>query len=192
LRRVKVALVVAQDGGVGSLLRSFMSERAELVRVAASKQQAQQCLAWSRVDAAIVDLGLADDEGLDLLQILLAQPSMPHVLVLGGAATPDTAFRLAQAGVRGYVANPPSLERLAEAWEQTFCRPPDLRPLLRASVGRVDLRTIEQAVRDNMIEEALALADSSRRRASSLLGVSRQLLQHMLRRRTGAADTDDR
>jgi hypothetical protein len=54
----------------------------------------------------------------------------------------------------------------------------------------VDLRTIEQAVRDNMIEEALALAGSSRRRASSLLGVSRQLLQHMLRRRATGAATD--
>jgi hypothetical protein len=42
---------------------------------------------------------------------------------------------------------------------------------------------METAVRQTMTDEALAAAGRSRRRASGLLGISRQLLQHILRGR---------
>ena len=181
MRQLKCALVIEDDQALADALGCFMSERADVVLVANSKERAEQLLTRHPVDAALVDLALPDGSGLDLLDLLWKRAPLPQVLVVSGSATPDTAFSLAQAGVRGFLSKPLDLEGLARAWEEVVSRPPDLGPLLRASVGRVSLRAMEDTVRQSMTDEALALAASSRRRASSLLGISRQLLQHILR-----------
>jgi DNA-binding response OmpR family regulator len=181
VRELKCALVVEDDRALASVLACFMSERAEVVHVATSKGLAEQHLKRHRVDAALIDLALPDGSGVDLLNLLWKRSPLPQVLVISGSATPDTAFYLAQAGVRGFLSKPLDFEGLARAWEECVNRPPILGPLLRSSVGRVSLHAMEQAVRRSMTDEALALTASSRRRASSLLGISRQLLQHILR-----------
>jgi DNA-binding NtrC family response regulator len=176
-------MVVEDDASLASALESFLAPRADLVRVAATRAEAARQLADGRVDAALVDLALPDGSGVELLELLWAQTIMPHVIVISGSAAPDTAFQLAQRGVRAFVSKPLSLQRLETAWEVALGEAPDLRPMLRASVGHVPLRTMEDAVRRSMTEEALAMAGSSRRRASRVLGISRQLLQHILRDR---------
>jgi len=183
VRRVNWALVVEDDVRLASALGSFLAPRAARVQVATTRHEAQRLVREGRIEAALLDLALPDGSGSDLLDVLWAQPVMPHVIVISGSAAPDTAFLLAQRGVRSFVPKPLALERLERAWDEALGAAPDLRPWLRASVGRVDLRTMEDAVRRSMTDEALALARNSRRRASSMLGISRQLLQHILRRR---------
>jgi two-component system, response regulator RegA len=180
-RQVKTALIVEDNAPLAAALACFVAERAGRVEVTATKLEAQRCLRSTRVDVALIDLALPDGSGLELLDALWSQPAMPHVIVISGSATPEIAFRLALAGVRSFVAKPVTLEALGRVWDDVLTRSPDLRPFLRSSVGRVGLRAMEDAVRENMIEEALALADKSRRRAAGFLGISRQLLQHILR-----------
>ena len=63
-----------------------------------------------------------------------------------------------------------------------LAEPPDLTPYVRASVGIVPLQHIEEHVRHTMLQEALARSGGNRRGAARMLKVSRQLLQHMLRK----------
>jgi DNA-binding NtrC family response regulator len=179
--RVGVALIVEDDVSLGDALRRFLEERVTAVDLTHSRKEAERKLREQQFDAALVDLALPDGSGLQVLDALWAQPTMPRVVVISGAATPDVAFRLAQMGVRRFVPKPLNLELLARVWEETVNLAPDVRPFLRGSAGHVDLRTMENLVRQSMIDEALAMARGSRRRASSLLGISRQLLQHILR-----------
>jgi DNA-binding NtrC family response regulator len=181
MRRVNCGLVVEDDPSMSVAVASFLRLRAERVLVAADIRQAERHLdEATRIDSAIVDLALPDGNGVKLLDRLFAQPVLPRVIVVTGSATPDAAFALAQSGVRGFIHKPFSLEQLERTWEEAVNGTPDLRPLLRASVGHVALHAMEASVRQSMTEEALAIAESNRRRASGILGISRQLLQHIL------------
>lgn len=182
MRRVNCGLIVEDESAMAAALGSFMESRADRVLMAGDLRQAERHLASARIDAAIVDLALPDGTGVKLLDHIFAQSVLPRVIVVTGSATPDTAFALAQVGVRGFVRKPFALEQLERVWEEAIGTAPDLRPLLRASVGRIGLHEMEASVRRSMTEEALAMARSSRRRASGILGISRQLLQHILRR----------
>jgi CheY-like chemotaxis protein len=175
--RARAALIVESDAALAIQLHSLMIRRATIVHLASSSAQAQQLLRTTRVDAALVDAGGYGAEDLELLELLWSQPVMPQVVVVASSLSPDVAFRIAQLGVRAFASKPLDLERLDGLWEQTQS-PPDLRPLLRASVGRIGLRSMVDLVRQSMTEEAVAIAGGSRRRASGLLGISRQLLQH--------------
>jgi two-component system response regulator RegA len=181
VRVVERALIVEGGEALSGVLEAFARSRAAVVHIARTEGVALQTLRATPVDAALVDLSLLGGGGRALFEQLWRQSAMPEVVVISRSVTPAEAFELAQAGVRGFVAEPLSLERLAQAWDEAMNRPPDIRPFVRSIVGQVSLRDVEEIVRRSMTEEALARAGSSRRRASGLLGISRQLLQHILR-----------
>ncbi|WP_437598342.1 helix-turn-helix domain-containing protein [Sorangium sp. So ce590] len=87
-------------------------------------------------------------------------------------------------GVRSFLAKPLRLEELDRAIDDALARPPDLRPQVRAAVGQTSIQEVEEQVRTIMVDEALARAGGGRRKAAQLLNISRQLLQHILRRRS--------
>ena len=184
-KEVHTALIVEDDACLAEVLRAFVAERAAHVQVARSRREALRCVEAARVDVALLDIGLPDGNGFEVLDDLWRQPAIPQVIVITGSATPDSAFRLAEAGVRSFLAKPVALERLALVWDDVLTRAPNLRPLIRNSVGRVHMKDLEYFVRYSMIEEALAIGEESRRRAARLLGISRQLLQHILRGQKG-------
>lgn len=182
MSRIGSALVIADDPVLVSVLTKFLQTRAGAVHVARDRVQAERLLGACSVDAAVFDLSLGDTSEPRLVEILLAQPKMAHILVIvGDPSAAAAAFRLAQAGVRALIIKPFTANALERIWEETVTRAPDLRPLLRASVGRVRLAAVIDLVRQTMTEEAMAAARGSRRRASDLLGISRQLLQYTLR-----------
>jgi DNA-binding NtrC family response regulator len=111
------------------------------------------------------------------------QPVFPRVIAISGCADADTAFHLAQTGVRCFISKPLDLGRLQQAWDMALHVPPDLRPFIRACVGQRRLHDLEEQVRRQMTDEALAAGGGSRHKASALLGISRQLLQNILRTR---------
>ncbi|MBK7861855.1 MAG: hypothetical protein IPJ65_25220 [Archangiaceae bacterium] len=69
-----------------------------------------------------------------------------------------------------------------KVWRETLERPPDLTPHLRAAVGHLPLHQLEEQVRQTMVGEALGATQGSRSGAAKLLRISRQLLQHILKR----------
>jgi DNA-binding NtrC family response regulator len=179
---VKSVLVVEDDGPLAATLGAFAQSRADNVRVVHTTREARRVLAGGAIDVAVIDLALPDGSGLELLPALWGQAVMPRVIVISGSATPEIAFRLAQNGVRTFVAKPVGLADLERAWRDALGAVPDVRPFVRASVGMVTLAEMEENVRASMTEEALARARDNRRGASRLLGISRQVLQYILRR----------
>lgn len=181
---VGTLLIVEDTASLAETLRQALAPRAHQVRVANTLRAAREAIAASPPDAVLLDVNLPDGSALELMEDLRALTPWPHVIAMSGSASPEEAFRLAQAGVRAFVPKPVQLDRLEEVWNQTLQHPPSLLPLVRASVGKVPLRDLEEQVREAMVDEALARAQGSRRGAAKMLDVSRQVLQHILKRRS--------
>ena len=181
MQKVWRVLVVEDDPALGRALEAFAARLAEVVYRAANKADAIRAIAAQAPDVVLLDIGLPDGSGADLLATLARQPRFPRVIAVSGSADPDTAFRLAQAGVRSFVTKPLKLDDLRQAWEQALGSTPNLRPFLRVCVGGQRLGDLEALVRGQMVEEALAMVGGSRTHASQLLGISRQHLQHIIR-----------
>ena len=129
---------------------------------------------------------LGDGTAFDVLSSVKALSPAPVVVALSGRAGPEDAFRLAQLGVRRYVQKPLDLPALEAAIQRAMAEAPDVTPYVRAVVGKVPIQELEELVRSTMLEEALAQSGGNRRGAARLLDVSRQLLQHMLRKLSSA------
>lgn len=178
---VRCALVFAREHECGAALYGFLKARASRAHWARSLKQAEQLLRLEPVDAALVVSDVSDDEPSTIIDMLCRQPKMPQVVVIGNEPSALVAFEWAQAGVRALLPGPFEHEELSRVWDQLLNEAPDVRPFLRASVGRVGLTEMIALVRSVMLHEALAATGGSRRSASGLLGISRQLLQYALR-----------
>lgn len=176
-------LIVEDLASLAETLRRAMSAHAREITVAPSLQAARRALSVQPPDAVLLDVSLPDGSGLELLDSLRALTPWPRVIAMSGTASPEETFRLAQAGVRAYLPKPIQLDQLEAAWRRAREVPPDLLPLVRASVGHVPLRELEEQVRAAMVDEAIAQSRGNRRGAARMLDVSRQLLQQILRRR---------
>ena len=168
-----------------SLLRSMERALAPLareVRCATTVAEAARQLADFAPEALILDVALPDGSAFDVLEALADHPGTPVVIAVSGTATPVDTFQLAQAGVRAFVQKPLTLEVVRAALLEAKERPPDVAPLLRAQVGHAPIHEIEDQVRSVLVDEALARSGGSKAGAARLLSISRQLLQHILRK----------
>lgn len=177
-------LIVEDTPSLAETLRRAMLPHAREVVLANSLSAARQAIAEAPPDAVLLDVSLPDGTGLELMETLRALTPWPRVVAMSGSASPSETFRLAQAGVRAYVPKPIQLDQLEAAWQSARAAPPELLPLVRAAVGHVPLRELEEQVRTAMVDEAIAQSRGNRRGAARMLDVSRQLLQQILRRRS--------
>jgi two-component system, response regulator RegA len=180
--RLERLLIVEDHEPLRRALTARLSERAAEVRGAASVREAEGCLRGWRPDAIVLDFALPDGDAFDVLRAVAELDTLPLLVVMSGVARPDQSFRLAQLGVRAFVAKPIEVAHLDLAFEVALREVPDLRPLLRAAVGHRSVHEVEEQVRATMVAEALARARGSRTSAARMLAISRQLLQHILKR----------
>ncbi len=181
---VRHLLIVEDSEQLAGTLRAALSSRAERITHAATLAAAREVLSSDPPDAVLLDYALPDGEAEALLPELRAVEPLPHLIAVSGSANPEQAFRLAQHGVRAFLSKPLDLARLEAIWTETLSRPPDLTAALRASVGGAPLHDVEEVVRGTLVDEAMARSGGSVRGAARLLGVSRQLLQQILRKRS--------
>lgn len=165
-------------------LREALEVRGAEVVACASVAEAHQALADGVFQGIIADVMLPDGNAVDVVERAMSCAVAPTIVAISGSASPAVTFRLAQMGVRSFLPKPVRLEELERAIDEALARPPDLRPQVRAAVGRASIHEVEEQVRTVMVDEALARAGGNRRKAAQLLNISRQLLQHILRRRS--------
>jgi DNA-binding NtrC family response regulator len=134
-------------------------------------------------DLIICDVYLPDGSALKILEATLRLSPEPVKIAVSGHASAEEAFQLARLGVLAYLPKPFSLDQLSATIERVLREPPDIDTLLRASVGQIPMRELQQRVRNVMVGQALALAQGSRSGAARLLDVSRQAIQQITRGR---------
>jgi len=131
-------LVVEDDVGIASGLRTNLQQRGYAVDVADGVANAWNALRMERFDAVLLDLGLADGDGSELLRRLRASPVPgngqpqalpdPSIPVLIVTARDQVHQRIAglDLGADDYLAKPFDVDELDAR----------LRALLRRAVGR--------------------------------------------------------
>lgn len=98
-------LVVEDEESVRNALVRFLGKRFGRATGAANLREAQSCLAEGDFDAFVVDLGLPDGDGLELVNEKRCQ----HTLVISAVLDPE---RIRAAGVLEFLAKPVRLADL--------------------------------------------------------------------------------
>ena len=179
-RRLRTALVVEDDADLRTAIAAFL--RSKLVRVAAAASAADAIAQLrGRPDVIVLDVLLSDGDAFKVLEHARRLAPAPIRIAMSGNATPEETFRLAQFGVRRYLQKPVSLDEIWEAICSASEEPPDLKPIVQETVGRIPLRDITSRVREEAIRQALAIARGNRTGAARILSVTRQAVQQMLR-----------
>lgn len=181
-RRLERLLIIEDNPRLRSALSRSLAMRARDVQAVAKVSEALELLHGYQPELIILDFSLPDGDAFDVLRAVIELQPAPSVVAISGIAKPLDAFQLALLGVRAFVPKPLDEARLQAAIDRALERGPDLTPHLRAAVGHRGLHEVEQEVRAAMVSEAMARAHGSRNRAARLLSISRQLLQHVLRR----------
>jgi two-component system, response regulator RegA len=177
----KTRVMIVEDDGdlaqaIASLVRPWSTEVIVVgcVRDAIEKLQSSPGL-------IITDVRLPDGSGVSIAEAACRLQPMPAVVAISGQATPEEGFKLALAGVRGYVTKPLVLETFRETLRAAIAWAPQLAPLAAIQVGHRPLQDVQSAVRKAMAAQALALAQGNRTDAAKMLHVSRQAIQQMIR-----------
>ena len=114
-------VLVAEDNDlVSAAMQVLFEETGHRVTIAPSVEQAVAAAVADSVDLLLLDLRLADGDGLDVLHQLSARGKLPRVAVaLTGRDDPDVAARCKAAGCRAVLLKPvPAREllRLSREW----------------------------------------------------------------------------
>ncbi len=186
-------LVIEDDAALrAAIVRTVRGWGAsQLFEAGTAAEAREQLAAVPPPDLVIIDVRLPDDSAFNVLDSAADLSPAPVIVAMSGKASPDEAFRLAQLGVRAYLAKPFSIQELADSVEAARNNAPNLEPLITASVGRVPMRELQNEVRRVMVKEALAQTEGSRSGAARLLHVTRQAVQQILRSAKQAPDTTE-
>jgi two-component system, response regulator RegA len=174
-------LIVEDSPQLRQSLSAALSDRAAVVFTCGSVEEVRRVLTRQSPDLILLDFDLPDGNAFDVLRELRADAPAPVVVVTSRVAGPGEAFQLAELGVRAYLTKPFGFDELLEVLTIAG-RPPDIAPFVRGMVGHASIAAVERRVRTLMVTEALARAHGSRSGAAKLLAISRQMLQHILRR----------
>lgn len=185
MRDLRNVLIVEDSTALVQALEAALTERGGTFTVTScgTVAQAQRLLEELQPELLLLDVHLPDGDAFDVLRTARTLRPLPIIVAMSGQASTDESFRLGQWGVRAYLPKPLDLASLNATLDSALAQPPDLEPHLRASVGHTAIKDVEHLVRETMVDEALAQATGNRRQAARLLRISRELLQHILRRR---------
>jgi two-component system response regulator RegA len=175
------ALVVEDGEALRATVAEYLRPWARDVRTCGSLADALELVANWHPDLMVLDFRLPDGDARELLRQLADRGATATTIAMSALAKPGESFELAALGVRAYLEKPFHGPDLDLALRQAQAAP-DLAPHLRDAVGKAGLEEIEERVRRTMVAEALNRAQGSRRGAARLLRVSRQFLQHVLRK----------
>src|ERR1700760_2831810 len=78
---MKTVLVVDDDPGMRGMITDYLLDRGFLVNAATGSQDMERILASGSVDLIVLDLKLADGNGLELIRKLRCRSSVPIIII---------------------------------------------------------------------------------------------------------------
>ncbi|MFL5289709.1 MAG: response regulator transcription factor [Rhodopila sp.] len=79
----KTVLVVDDDPGIRDMITDYLLDRGFLANAATGSQEMERILASGSVDLIVLDLKLADGNGLELIRKLRCGSSVPIIIITG-------------------------------------------------------------------------------------------------------------
>ncbi|MGD0897550.1 MAG: sigma-54 dependent transcriptional regulator [Thermoguttaceae bacterium] len=147
-------LVIDDDASLRRTMRVSLEVLGHRPLEARSGDEALDLLGRRPFECALLDLRLAQEQGLDLLPRLLGLSPGLHVVVVTAYATIETAVEAMRRGAFDYLPKPFTseqlravLDRIAEL-RRLQSRLEEMEEQIRSVVPEVDLRTNEPAMRD--------------------------------------------
>ena len=113
-------LVVDDEPSILGTLKKALSLEGYAVDVAGGVALAEERIAKKHYDIVLLDIGLPDGDGLDLLGRLRAGGSDVQVIMMSGQGTIDTAVRATKLGALDFLEKPLSTDRLLVMLENAF------------------------------------------------------------------------
>ena len=114
-------LVVDDESQIRELLSLYLSRQGYLVSTAATSAETLNILRGSQVHLVVLDIGLADEDGLKVLAALkAAHPDVRVIMLTGMGFVEDLLQEAHQQGADGYVSKVLPLEELLLAIQATL------------------------------------------------------------------------
>ena len=131
-------LVVDDDAEVGNLLTEALTQWGYQPTLASSGGQALGFLKRQVFEAAILDIGMPDMDGLTLLEAIKDHDATIDVVMITGDPMVSTAIRALKSGAYDYLIKPPKLDELRHLMGQLMERRRLQREVrsLRTQLGR--------------------------------------------------------
>ncbi len=103
---------------------------------AGNAAEAMKVVGATKPDLVIVDVGLPDENGIDLTQRLLRKFPNLVILILSMHEEPDYALRALRAGARGYMVKHDAVEKIGTALAQVLNGHRYLSPTIEAEFAK--------------------------------------------------------
>lgn len=167
-------LIIDDDITFCEVLAHALRRRGIGTRHAHSAADARALLARHPIDATVLDLRLAADNGLELIPALCELRPGVRIVVLTGYASIATAVEAIKLGAHHYLTKPTDVTTLLNA----FAHQPGLEPVMpEAQPTPLDRLEWEY------IQRALLEAEGNVSVAAARLGLHRRTLQRKLKKR---------
>ncbi|MDH6575424.1 response regulator [Kitasatospora sp. MAP5-34] len=131
-------LVVDDEPQLLRALKINLHARHYSVLTAATGQAALDSAGQTTPDAVLLDLGLPDLDGIDIIRGLRAWSPVP-IIVLSGRESSADKVRALDAGADDYLTKPFSMDELFARLRAVLRRPPVGQPVPRVTVGAYEI-----------------------------------------------------
>ena len=122
-------LVVDDESQIRELLAVYLTRQGFRVSTAASSEETMRLVKESPIDLVVLDIGLADEDGLKLLSTIKAKhPDLRVVMLTGMGFVEELLQEANQNGADGYVSKVLPLDELLAAIERAL-KPDDSHQL---------------------------------------------------------------
>jgi len=133
-------LIIDDDMAVNDLLAKVVAKMGHSAQSAGSAQEGLSTAREQPFDLVLLDVGLPDADGLNILPRLREHPQAPEVIIITGNGNPDAAEMAIKSGAWDYLVKPSSVENImltiqrALAYRNEKCAAPLPRILKRDDI----------------------------------------------------------
>lgn len=172
-------LLLEDDDALRLHLGDRLGKQGYNVMRCASLAQASEVLqSAQRIDAAILDQNVGQDNGLDLIEPLLTRFPSCRILVLTGYGSIPAAVAATRRGAHNYLTKPASLGDILQALLEDSTSMPAL-PDAPPSLERLEWEHIQRVLEEHQGNVSAA---------ARTLGIHRRTLQRRLKKRPSASE----